>query len=119
VNQTARPFSLTYPNGQSTLYQYFDNLGDQRLKQIANFGAGATVLSQFDYSYDAEGQILSGDNKPAPRIRLLLDMISLASSPVPILSAQRLRLLLTPTIPQAIARMKLSMLHQHQSRSTI
>jgi RHS repeat-associated protein len=59
VNQTARPLSLTYPNGQSTLYQYFDNLGDQRLKQIANFGAGATVLSQFDYSYDAKGQILS------------------------------------------------------------
>jgi RHS repeat-associated protein len=59
VNQTARPLSLTYPNGQSTLYQYFDNLGDQRLKQIANFGAGAAVLSQFDYSYDAEGQILS------------------------------------------------------------
>jgi RHS repeat-associated protein len=59
VNQTAQPLSLTYPNGQSTLYQYFDNLGDQRLKQIANFGGGAAVLSQFDYSYDAEGQILS------------------------------------------------------------
>lgn len=59
LNQTARPISLTYPNGQSTLYQYFDNLGDQRLKQIANFGSGATVLSQFDYTYDAEGEILT------------------------------------------------------------
>jgi RHS repeat-associated protein len=59
VNQTARPFSLTYPNGQTTLYQYFDNLGDQRLKQIKNLGSGGTVLSQFDYTYDPEGQILT------------------------------------------------------------
>ncbi|HLJ91396.1 MAG TPA: RHS repeat-associated core domain-containing protein [Candidatus Angelobacter sp.] len=59
LNQTSRPLSLTYPNGQSTLYQYFDNLGDQRLKEIQNLGSGGTILSQFDYSYDAEGQILS------------------------------------------------------------
>ena len=58
VNQTARPASLTYPNGQSTIYSYFNNLGDQRLQEIKNLN-GLTVLSQFDYAYDAEGQILT------------------------------------------------------------
>jgi RHS repeat-associated protein len=58
VNQTARPSSLTYPNGQSMVYQYFNNLGDQRLQEIKNLN-GASVLSQFDYTYDTEGQILS------------------------------------------------------------
>jgi RHS repeat-associated protein len=58
VDQTARPSSLTYPNGQSTLYSYFNNLGDQRLQEIKNL-SGASVLSQFDYTYDAEGQILT------------------------------------------------------------
>jgi YD repeat-containing protein len=54
----ARPSSLTYPNGQSTVYSYFNNFGDQRLQEIKNL-VGATVLSQFDYTYDAEGQILT------------------------------------------------------------
>ena len=56
VNTTSRPSILNYPNGQTTLYSYFDNVGDQRLKQIKNL-SGATTLSQFDYNYDAEGQI--------------------------------------------------------------
>ena len=58
VDQTARPLSLTYPNGQSTLYSYFNNNGDQRLQEIKNLNGGS-VLSQFDYTYDAEGQVLS------------------------------------------------------------
>ncbi len=58
VDETARPASLTYPNGQSTVYSYFNNLGDQRLQEIKNLG-GATTLSQFDYTYDAEGEILT------------------------------------------------------------
>jgi RHS repeat-associated protein len=58
VDQTFRPSSLTYPNGQSTVYSYFNNLGDQRLQEIKNL-SGASVLSQFDYTYDAEGEILS------------------------------------------------------------
>ena len=64
VDQTARPSSLTYPNGQSTLYSYFNNLGDQRLQEIKNL-SGVLVLSQFDYSYDAEGQILSWGQQTA------------------------------------------------------
>jgi RHS repeat-associated protein len=58
VDQTFRPSSLTYPNGQSTVYSYFNNLGDQRLQEIKNL-SGASVLSQFDYTYDAEGQVLT------------------------------------------------------------
>jgi len=49
---------VVYPNGQSTVYSYFNNLGDQRLQEIKNLSAG-NVLSQFDYTYDSEGQILS------------------------------------------------------------
>jgi RHS repeat-associated protein len=59
VNTTGRPSSMTYPNGQTTLYTYFSNVGDQRLQQIRNLGPGAVNLSRFDYTYDAEGQIQS------------------------------------------------------------
>jgi RHS repeat-associated protein len=59
VNTTGRPSSLTYPNGQTTVYAYFNNVGDQRLAQIRNTGPGSVNLSTFNYSYDAEGQIQS------------------------------------------------------------
>jgi len=61
VGTTSRLSSLVYPNGQQAAYTYFDNLGDKRLKQIKNLGTGATppILSQFDYTYDAVGQILT------------------------------------------------------------
>ena len=38
---------------------YFDNLGDNRLKEIANFDPSGNVLSQFDYAYDFAGNIAS------------------------------------------------------------
>ena len=57
VNTTGRVDHLDYPNGQRAQYSYFDNLGDQRLKQIKNLDPAAAVISQFDYTYDAVGKI--------------------------------------------------------------
>ena len=59
VNQTARPLQVNYPTGQAVNYSYFNNVGDQRLQGIQNLGPGSASLSQFDYTYDAEGEILS------------------------------------------------------------
>jgi RHS repeat-associated protein len=58
VNTTTRPQTATYPNGQVTAYSYFNTVGDHRLQQIKHqqTGGGA-VLSQFDYTYDAVGNI--------------------------------------------------------------
>lgn len=56
VRQTGRLSGMSYPNGQSTAFDYYDNVGDQRLKQIRNI-KGSTTLSQFDYEYNPEGQI--------------------------------------------------------------
>ena len=36
---------------------YFDNAGDHRLKEIRNHSKGAAFSSQFDYTYEAEGEI--------------------------------------------------------------
>jgi len=49
--------SISYPNGQVTNFSWFDNNRDQRLRQISNLDPSAQALSQFDYSYDAAGQI--------------------------------------------------------------
>jgi RHS repeat-associated protein len=58
VNTTGRPQTVTYPNAQTTTYSYFGNVGDQRLQQIKHQQtAGGTALSQFDYTYDAVGNI--------------------------------------------------------------
>jgi len=65
VNTTGRPFQINYPTGQTVSYTYFDNVGDQRLKRIQNLGPGSAPLSQFDYTYDAEGQILTWGQRTA------------------------------------------------------
>jgi RHS repeat-associated protein len=58
VDETSRLASVTYPSGTtlSTSYSYFDNTGDQRLQEIKNL-KGSSVLSQFDYTYNAVGTI--------------------------------------------------------------
>jgi RHS repeat-associated protein len=45
------------PNNRKTLFNYFDVLGDLRLQQIKNLAPDQTVLSQFDYQFDAGGRI--------------------------------------------------------------
>lgn len=57
INQTSRLASISLPNGQSTIFDYLDNIGDQRLKQIWNKTSGGGTLSKFNYEYDKEGQI--------------------------------------------------------------
>jgi RHS repeat-associated protein len=45
------------PNGRKTLFSYFDVLSDLRLQQIKNLAPDGSVLSQFDYQFDAGGRI--------------------------------------------------------------
>jgi RHS repeat-associated protein len=59
VPGTSRIQTMTYPNGVSATYSYFGNSADRRLQTIQNFGLGSTNLSRFDYTYDADGQILT------------------------------------------------------------
>jgi len=57
---TPRLDTLTYPNGQKAKYTYFGNVEDRRLRKLENLGDNeTTVLSRFDYTYDAEGEIIS------------------------------------------------------------
>jgi RHS repeat-associated protein len=55
LDQTLRISSVSYPNGQSVVYNYFNNEGMQRLKEILNKASGGAVLSKFDYEYNNEG----------------------------------------------------------------
>jgi RHS repeat-associated protein len=41
------------------VYTYFPNAQDKRLREIKNQRGVTTLISQFDYTYDAEGQILT------------------------------------------------------------
>jgi len=59
VNATGRLDHVDLPNGQKTQYSYFDNLGDQQLKQIKNLDSSSAVMSQFDYTYNPVGEITS------------------------------------------------------------
>jgi RHS repeat-associated protein len=54
---TARPTAVTYPNGQRSNYEYFDNAGDRQLKTITHLAPNASVLSRFEYTYDRVGNL--------------------------------------------------------------
>ena len=58
VNVTNRLNIMNYPGGAFSVYQYFPNAQDKRLQEIKNKGTAA-LISQFDYTYDAEGHILT------------------------------------------------------------
>ena len=45
--------------GQTTNYTYFGNDHDRRLQTLQNLATGGANLSTFDYTYDAEGQIMT------------------------------------------------------------
>ena len=62
VNDTARVASMAYPNGQTNLYSYYNNLGDQHLEQILHLKPDGSVLSSFGYGYDPAGEILLWTN---------------------------------------------------------
>lgn len=62
VADTTRLHSLTRPNGLVTTFDYFDTLGDKRLKQIWN-KLGDNTVSKFDYEYDVLGRITKWTQK--------------------------------------------------------
>ncbi len=60
VAQTGRLDRVNLPNGARTQFGYFGASGDHRLQQIKHLAVAATpssIVSQHDYTYDAEGQI--------------------------------------------------------------
>jgi RHS repeat-associated protein len=59
VRATNRLSTLRYPNGQTTMFSYFDNRGDQQLQQIKHQTSTQGLLSQFDYTYLATGEVQS------------------------------------------------------------
>jgi RHS repeat-associated protein len=63
VGATPRPASKAYPNGQTTLYAYYNNAGDERLQLIQHLYPNGSLLSAFGYSYNAVGQITSLTNQ--------------------------------------------------------
>jgi RHS repeat-associated protein len=78
VGATTRRALMSFPNGQTTTFDYFPNSGDRRLKEIWNQVAGAT-LSKFDYTYDPEGCLLSwAQQRGANPARVLLAGYDLA-----------------------------------------
>jgi RHS repeat-associated protein len=63
VGVTNRLSKIAYPGGASANYSYFPNAQDKRLQQIRNLNDDKHVkkqsISQFDYTYDVEGQVTS------------------------------------------------------------
>jgi RHS repeat-associated protein len=63
VGATARLASEAYPNGQTNLYSYYGNVGDDRLQQIQHFYPDGSLLSGFGYTYNPVGQITAWTNE--------------------------------------------------------
>jgi RHS repeat-associated protein len=58
VDDTTRLDHVDLPNGQKTQFDYYDNTGDQRLKEIKHLAPNHTdVISQHNYVYNSYGQI--------------------------------------------------------------
>jgi YD repeat-containing protein len=59
IGVTDRLSKLAYPGGASANYLYFPNSGDKRLQQIKNLNSSKNnnLVSQQDYTYDAEGEV--------------------------------------------------------------
>ena len=58
INQTSRLENVQNPNGTSTILAYFNNAGDQRLRQIKHLVTiPGTVILQFDTTHAATGRI--------------------------------------------------------------
>jgi RHS repeat-associated protein len=61
VGVTNRLSKIAYPGGASANFTYFPNAQNKRLQQIKNLNnnsnANKQLISQFDYTYDAEGEI--------------------------------------------------------------
>ena len=58
-NSSNRVTGISLPNGQSVAATYFGNGSQRKLKQTKNLLPGGSILSQFDYGYDAIGRLTS------------------------------------------------------------
>lgn len=71
--------TVAYPNGVISTLSYLPNTGDRRLSQIRH-SRGGTTLSQFDYTYDSVGNILSwkqqADSSPVAQFTFGYDSVS-------------------------------------------
>src|SRR5690606_9927188 len=56
---SGRLATVTYPNNQTSAYTYHPSAQDHRLQQILHRYPNGSTLSQFDYTYDAVGNILT------------------------------------------------------------
>lgn len=63
---TTRLSSITYPNSQVTHFNWFGNLGDQRLQGILNLKSDGTCISQFNYGYNSAGEITRWQQQQGP-----------------------------------------------------
>jgi RHS repeat-associated protein len=61
LSTTARPTSLSYPNGMNLGLQYFPStgVGDERLQELDYTNSSSAVISKFDYTYNPVGEITS------------------------------------------------------------
>lgn len=57
IGVTDRLSKVLNPGGSSSNYLYFPNAQDKHLQQIKSVNSTNALISQFDYTYDAEGQI--------------------------------------------------------------
>ena len=56
---SGRLASVSYPNGQTSAYNYFPTAQDHRLQTIHHRLPDQTTLSRFDYTYDVVGNIVT------------------------------------------------------------
>jgi RHS repeat-associated protein len=71
THPTNRVGSVSYPNGQSTTFNYVGNTGDERLQEIKNLTPTSAVLSQNDYTYSSDGKIQTWERQTDSNTPLL------------------------------------------------
>ncbi|PZM81157.1 MAG: hypothetical protein DKT66_18200 [Candidatus Melainabacteria bacterium] len=54
----SRLASVAYPNGQSTIFDWYGNDNDNRLRGITHLTPGGTTRSQFNYAHNPGGEIV-------------------------------------------------------------
>ena len=64
---TPRVEDVFYPNGQTSHYDYFDRLGDQRLQRITHRKPDASLISRFTYAYSPYGNITNWMQEMGPQ----------------------------------------------------
>lgn len=56
---TKRVVDVSFPNGQRTHRDYFDNVGDRRLRELRHAKLDGSLLARFAHTYNSVGQIMT------------------------------------------------------------